>query len=146
MLAVSRHSWINNHLIIFRSPWGFQYFVFCSDIEMFITWSLQNISIFVTIQVQVKSQKSKGLGVTLFCCCTTTQSQTLWLKLKIQFQNSLLDCDKVESNSSNNSNFIICCFQILHYNSRIYCYQGWRILVVIKLSSILLVEESNFHF
>ena len=57
----------------------------------------------VTIQVQVqslklkvKSQKLKGLRVTLFCSVVL---------LKIQFQISILDCDKVESNSSSQTIF-----------------------------------------
>ena len=46
---------------------------------MLVTWA-----VIVTIQVQVKSQKTEDLE---------------WL-LKIQFQNSIQDCDKIESNSN----------------------------------------------
>ena len=83
---------------------------------------------FVTIQVQVKSQKSKLRGTSsdfiLLCHPPTYHHHNKnfspqpniqlssnfhsRLTLKIQFQNSILDCDIVESNSSSISCIEIC--------------------------------------
>ena len=72
-----------------------------------------NSQIVVTIQVhvRVKSQKSEDLEL---------KSDTLiQIKFKIQFQNSIQDCDKVESNSS----LAFSCFVILFLNDFEFHYQ-----------------------
>ena len=55
---------------------------------------LHNSQVIVTIQVHVRVQSQKSEDLEL-------KSETLiQIKFKIQFQNSIQDCDKVESNSS----------------------------------------------
>ena len=66
------------------------------------TWVISHIS---TMQLSQSKSKTKSKVKSQKSKVKTTWSDsilTLWFKLKnkIQFQNSILDCDKVESNSS----------------------------------------------